>query len=202
MGKKKSNDKIVLKGENKRKFFIILVMFAVTSLIIFAFSIAWLLLNKQIEEKKVRKEGNVEIALGNKEDSGLIIEDAFPMNEEGGSSRESKNFSVINNGEEHVNYSVVLKLDEEKISDCKNANDGVCEITGLDTLRYKIVKDGVTFASKLLKDSQNVVDLGIIQPGDDNKINIELQIWVDFEATNVPNNAKFFGKLEIVTQTQ
>lgn len=200
MGKKKDK-KIVLNEDGKRRFLIIVVMVLITSIIIFAFALTWFLLNKEMDEKRVRKEGNVEIAF-TVDDKALTIEDAFPMNELGGQSRESQNFKLINNGEEYINYAVVLSLDEEKHEACLLANDNTCPVVSLDKLRYRVIKNGIDYDSKLLKDNQYVIDLGVIQPGEENEIYIELQIWVDIDAEDVPYEAKFFGKLDIVTQTQ
>ena len=88
--------------------------------------------------------------------------------------------------------------DEDQIEECKRENNGEdCKVIPTSAIRYSIVKNDWTRSSAILADDQNTIDMGVIEPGEDNKIQYQLKIWVDYDTTIDTEGSHFFGKLVV-----
>lgn len=200
---KKGNDKkkkVATKKNTleRRQVLLIVVMVIVTALICFGFAFTWLLMNRKAESEI--HNGMVEISMENTEGSSLVIEDAFPRTEVGGLSTDPYRFSLRNIGDYEVSYSLVLLEDENAVQACMDENDGECKTVTVNSLRYSLKKNGEQFTSGLLKDSQGVIDMGVLKPAEESETNVaqyELKIWVDYDTKEETEGAKFFGKVDV-----
>lgn len=184
-----------------RKFWVMVLLILVAGLVCFGFVYVWLIMDTKKEVTYETDVTQLEIALSNSEDATLDLIDTYPKTEAGGLSGTPYTFTLTNNGDRDAKYTISLISDEDQIDACKRENNGEdCKVIPTSAIRYSIVKNDWTRSSAILADDQNTIDMGVIEPGEDNKIQYQLKIWVDYDTTIDTEGAHFFGKLVVETK--
>ena len=184
-----------------RKFWVMVLLILVAGLVCFGFVYVWLIMDTKKEVTYETDVTQLEIALSNSEDATLDLIDTYPKTEAGGLSSTPYTFTLTNNGDRDAKYTISLISDEDQIEECKRENNGEdCKVIPTSAIRYSIVKNDWTRSSAILADDQNTIDMGVIEPGEDNKIQYQLKIWVDYDTTIDTEGAQFFGKLVVETK--
>lgn len=184
-----------------RKFWVMVLLILVAGLVCFGFVYVWLIMDTKKEVTYETDVTQLEIALSNSEDATLDLIDTYPKTEAGGLSSTPYTFTLTNNGDRDAKYTISLISDQDQIEECKRENNGEdCKVIPTSAIRYSIVKNDWTRSSAILADDQNTIDMGVIEPGEDNKIQYQLKIWVDYDTTIDTEGAHFFGKLVVETK--
>ena len=185
-----------------RKFWVMVLLILVAGLVCFGFVYVWLIMDTKKTQVNYQTDvTQLEIALDNSDNATLDLIDTFPKTEAGGLSSTPYTFTLTNNGTKDAKYTISLVSDEKQIEECKRQNNGEdCKIIPDSAIRYSIVKNEWTRSSALLTEDQNTIDMGVISPGESNKIQYQLKIWVDYDAEVDTENAHFYGKLIVDTK--
>lgn len=201
MDKKKKNQVKKMDELQVRKFWVMVLIILVSGLICFGFVYVWLIMDSAKQEETLPAISQLNIALENSADASLTLIDTFPKTIDGGMSTVAYKFKLTNAGEANSKYVVSLVPDEEAANECKISHNGEeCILIPTSSIRYSIVRNSWTHETAILGDDQNNIDMGIIEPGDENAISYELKIWVDYDTNFDTTNAFFFGKLEVETK--
>lgn len=203
--KKSSAKKVTFDQLKTRQSLLILLLVLVVVGTCAGFTFVWIKMNER-ELKEELKLGSIEIIVDDTNSSSIVMDDPYPMTEEGGLSREPYKFFLKNTGMYKINYSLNLVDDVDAIAKCAEENNGIaCKTVNIDTIRYSMKKDGNVLSTGLLKDSKGVIDMGIIAPiGDESTgiVNYELKLWVDYNTPDNMEGAKFYGKIDVRVQTE
>ncbi len=181
----------------KRQIGVVALIIIVTALVTFGFVYVWLAMD-QIEsgDRVISTDlSMLVIEMADGSSSKIVLTDTYPMNEAGGLSTKPIKFSLVNNGDSASKYVIKLVEDEDGITNCNNTEG--CKVIPISEINYSISKDSWSKEISSVSEDKNNLDMGIVEVGEDNKINYNLKIWVKEDTEEDINGATFYGKLVI-----
>ena len=184
--------------KNKKKKIIIIVVIVLLVLLIVGLSYAWL--RTAIEGKKNVQitVGEISIILDESSSNGINLVNAIPTYDSKGKEMEAYTFSLRNESNIELYYTLSLVDDEELIDSCKTTSGNACSLLDLRDVRYELKLGDRTFTGSLADSS--IISYGTIDA--DEVINGELRVWLNINATNEAMGKVFLGKLRVFATQQ
>ena len=167
-------------------------------IIIIGLSYAWL--RTAIEGKKNIQitVGEISIILDDSSSNGINLVNAIPTYDSKGKETEAYTFSLRNESNIELYYTLSLVDDEELIDSCKTTSGNACSLLDLRDVRYELKLGERTFTGSLSDSS--IISYGTIDA--DEEINGELRVWLNINATNDAMGKVFLGKLRVFATQQ
>lgn len=153
-------------------------------------SYAWLTLSLKGEKTSSVIVGNLSLELKDDKTEGILIENAYPVDDEVGINYNPYSFTLSNTGTLESNYTIYL--DDASLP---NGNTRMNE----NFIKFNLVKNGIRESSKFLKDTKTaqgrVIDSGTLAVGQKNEY--DLRLWIDVDTTNAVMNTTFSGAIRV-----
>ena len=184
--------------KNKKKKTIIIAAFILLSVLIIGLSYAWL--RTAIEGKKNVQitVGEISIILDESSTNGINLVNAIPTYDSVGKINEPYTFSLKNESNIELYYTLSLIDDEELIDSCKTTSGSPCSLLDMRDIRYELKLGERTFTGSLSDSS--IISFGTIDA--DETINGELRVWLNINANNEAMGKVFLGKLRVFATQQ
>ena len=184
--------------KNKRKKIIIIVVIVLLIVLIVGLSYAWL---RTVVEGKRNVQitvGDISIILDDSSSNGINLVNAIPTYDSKGKEIEAYTFSLRNESNIELYYTLSLVDDEELIDSCKTTSGEACSLLDPRDVRYELKLGERTFTGSLSDSS--IISYGTID--DNEEINGELRVWLNINATNEAMGKVFLGKLRAFATQQ
>ena len=177
---------------NKKRVIVIGIL-VVLLIAIIGFSYAWLRTVIVGKEDVQIIVGDLDLVLDESSTNGIQLTNAIPAYDDEGKTYEPYVFSLKNQSNIDIYYTLSLVDDEELISSCKTTSGGPCELLDPRDIRYEIKMGDRTFTGSLSDSS--IINYGIIGKGE--TIQGELRVWLNINATNESMGKVFLGQLRV-----
>ena len=184
--------------KNKRKKIIIMVVIVLLIILIIGLSYAWL---RTVVEGKRNVQitvGDISIILDDSSSNGINLVNAIPTYDSNGKETEAYTFSLRNESNIELYYTLSLVDDEELIDSCKTTSGEACSLLDPRDVRYELKMGDRTFTGSLSDSS--IISYGTIDA--DEVIDGELRVWLNINATNEAMGKVFLGKLRVFATQQ
>ena len=185
-----------MKGEvvkvKKRKVFILIISLVVTIIVVLGVSYA--LLEKNILSDNGRiiyKVGDLEVKLDEFGSKDISLVNVIPTEDSDGLKNEPYSFSLVNNGNQRLKYTIYLEDD----MDAKNKCGTDCELISSEFIRYNLATDEKTLKTDSLSSSDSKIYTGIISGNSTDKLS--LKVWLSIDADNSAMGKYYFGKVRV-----
>ena len=178
--------------KNKKQFIFLTILIIILILII---GTSYALLQKNIigaNGKVVYKVGNLEVKLDETGAKDIVLINAIPIEDSEGLKNDAYNFSVINNGNTDLKYTIYLEDDSE----AKNSCGTDCELIPYNFVKYNLSSDITSSKTSNLSSSSTELYTGTIKSKATDKFN--LRVWLSIDADNTAMNKYYFGKIKVV----
>ena len=184
--------------KNKKKKIIIIVVIVLLIVLIIGLSYAWLRTAVEGERNVQITVGDISIVLDDSSSNGINLVNAIPTYDSKGKETEAYTFSLRNESNIELYYTLSLVDDEELIDSCKTTSGEACSLLDPRDVRYELKMDDRTFTGSLSDSS--IISYGTIDA--DEEINGELRVWLNINATNEAMGKVFLGKLRAFATQQ
>ncbi len=178
----------------------VIIAFVILIILIAAlyFSYAWLRTVLYGEKDVQLIVGDIDLVLDESNTEGIQLVNVIPTYDEEGRMNEPYKFSLENKSDIPLYFTLSLVDDEEALESCQTTDGGACELLDGRDIRYDLQLDGETFTGTL-SDSY-MVSYGIIDAHE--KLDGELKIWLNINATSEAMGKVFLGKLKVFASQQ
>ena len=182
--------------KNKKKSIVTVVILLIV--IFIGLSYAWLRTTINGEKNVQLVVGNIDLVLDESSTNGIRLVNQIPTYDDVGKEGSPYTFSLKNNSNIGLYYTLSLVDDDEMINECTTTEGESCELLDPRDIRYEL-KIGDKTITGSLSDS-SIISYGIIDS--DEVINCELRVWLNINATNEAMGKLFLGKLKVFATQQ
>ena len=178
-------------GSNKKKIIVAILIILIIAVI--GITYAWLRTAFNGKKDVQIVVGDLDLILDESNTEGIQLTNAIPTYDEEGKTYEPYVFSLKNESNIDIYYTLSLIDDEELISSCQTTDGSACELLDPRDVRYEI-KMGDRTVTGTLSDS-SIINYGIIDANE--TIEGELRVWLNINATNEAMGKAFLGQLRV-----
>ena len=178
-------------GSNKKKIIVAILIILIIAVI--GITYAWLRTAFNGKKDVQIIVGDLDLILDESNTEGIQLTNAIPTYDEEGKTYEPYVFSLKNESNIDIYYTLSLIDDEELISSCQTTDGSACELLDPRDVRYEI-KMGDRTVTGTLSDS-SIINYGIIDANE--TIEGELRVWLNINATNEAMGKAFLGQLRV-----
>ena len=178
-------------GSNKKKIIVAILIILIIAVI--GITYAWLRTAFNGKKDVQIVVGDLDLILDESNTEGIQLTNAIPTYDEEGKTYEPYVFSLKNESNIDIYYTLSLIDDEELISSCQTTDGSACELLDPRDVRYEI-KMGDRTVTGTLSDS-SIINYGIIDANE--TIEGELRVWLNVNATNEAMGKAFLGQLRV-----
>ena len=178
-------------SSNKKKIVVAILIILIFAVI--GITYAWLRTAFNGEKDVQIVVGDLDLILDESNTEGIQLTNAIPTYDDEGKTYEPYVFSLKNESNIDIYYTLSLVDDEELISSCQTTDGSACELLDPKDVRYEI-KMGDRTITGTLSDS-SIINYGIIDANE--TINGELRVWLNVNATNEAMGKAFLGQLRV-----
>ncbi len=172
--------------KNLRKQLFPVITLLLIVLVIIGVSYAFYIFNTRGEKSiNIRGKGSLSLELDDDASSGISLLNTVPTSDADGLNTTPYNFSIVNNGNTTIKYSISL-VD----SDIESGKERIADTN----IKYSISKNDSTEQVNVLS-SRKIESDTIISPGTTN--NYSLKIWLNSNATTDVSNQVFKTKVVV-----
>ena len=161
-------------------------------------SYAWLktVLQGEKEIKIVAK--GIDLVLDESASDGINLVDAMPTYDDSGKENNPYKFTLKNNNNIDLYYTLSLEDDLEALNSCTTTDGSNCQLLDLKDIRYELKIDNKVMVGTL-SDSP-VIYYGIINSKE--SLSGELRIWLNIKTTNEAIGKVYLSKLRVFATQQ
>ena len=178
-------------SSNKKKIVVAILIILIFAVI--GITYAWLRTAFNGEKDVQIVVGDLDLILDESNTEGIQLTNAIPTYDDEGKTYEPYVFSLKNESNIDIYYTLSLVDDEELISSCQTTDGSACELLDPKDVRYEI-KMGDRTITGTLSDS-SIINYGIIDANE--TIEGELRVWLNINATNEAMGKAFLGQLRV-----
>ena len=188
----KNKGKRIVRKHNKKKRIVILCLI-VSLVMIIGISYAWLRTVLEGEKNVKIVVGDLNLVLDESSTEGIQLTNVIPTYDDEGKTYEPYKFSLKNQSNIPIYYTLSLVDDMEALENCTTTSGSACSLLDPRDIRYEI-KMGDRTLTGSLSDSA-IINYGIIDKGE--TIKGELKVWLNINATNEAMGKVYLGKLRV-----
>ena len=188
----KNKGKRIVRKHNKKKRIVILCLI-VSLVMIIGISYAWLRTVLEGEKNVKIVVGDLNLVLDESSTEGIQLTNVIPTYDDEGKTYEPYKFSLKNQSNIPIYYTLSLVDDMEVLENCTTTSGSDCSLLDPRDIRYEI-KMGDRTLTGSLSDSA-IINYGIIDKGE--TIKGELKVWLNINATNEAMGKVYLGKLRV-----
>ena len=177
---------------NKKRVIVVGIL-VVLLIAIIGFSYAWLRTTILGEENVQIVVGDLDLILDESSTNGIQLTNAVPAYDDEGKTYEPYVFSLKNQSNIDLYYTLSLIDDLDALESCTTTDGGSCEMLDPRDIRYEVKMGDRTFTGSLSDSS--IISYGTIGAGE--TIQGELRVWLNINATNEAMGKVFLGKLKV-----
>jgi len=178
-----------MEENNKKKVFMIGMSVLLILVLVIGGTYAWFTLQLNGTKVNVLKAGTLSLILNDENSVGINSEKAVPMLDEVGETLDPYHFTLVNDGNQYVSYTIYF--DDEELLDGETR-------MGDSNVKYNLTKDmksKTALLSSIGKNPNRVLDHGTIAGGQ--TITYDLRLWIDQDATSEIMGQVVRGKLRV-----
>ena len=188
----KNKGKRIVRKHNKKKRIVILCLI-VSLVMIIGISYAWLRTVLEGEKNVKIVVGDLNLVLDESSTEGIQLTNVIPTYDDEGKTYEPYKFSLKNQSNIPIYYTLSLVDDMEALENCTTTSGSACSLLDPRDIRYEIKMGNRTLTGSL-SDSA-IINYGIIDKGE--TIKGELKVWLNINATNEAMGKVYLGKLRV-----